>query len=200
MYLVLTGLQKRKSMNEWSDPPAKRPRTQMKTVIRQKPEGTSKTTKSGAKKAKKAKMASRPKKTASSSSPTASGDRRRSGRATKVSGYAERPDSDDEAEMLDGVAEWDYEDGDSSDAGDDAESEADESQEGEGSEQEEEEDEPPPRNNGSKPSAPKAKAKPSPIKASVLAQLQRGSRSTRARGGKPARGASEMDVDEDDDE
>lgn len=114
-------------MHEWSDQPAKRPKTQINTVIRQKPDSKAKSAKSSKPGAKKAstKSASRAKKNVSSS-PIAPEDRRRSGRARKVSVYTERADKDDEEEMLDGVAEWDYGDDSPEGSDDDAESEADE--------------------------------------------------------------------------
>lgn len=79
---------------------------QIKATIRSKTEPKVKVTKTTAKKTSKGKTAParRPKEV----SPVALAERRRSGRAHKVSDYKERADSDDEAEMLDGVAEWDY--------------------------------------------------------------------------------------------
>lgn len=179
----------------------------MKTVIRPKPDAKSKTTKTSSKKSTKAKA--RPKRNVSSS-PVAEGDRRRSGRARQVSHYTERPDQDDEEEMLEGVADWKYEDDDDEDDdavdsevsdeedGDDSEVEKSPAEEEEEEQQEEAQDEPSPPRNGRKASAAKPIAKPSPIKSSVLAQLQKGTRSTRARGGRSTRGASDMDVDDDD--
>lgn len=150
-------------------------------------------------------------------------ERRRSGRAHKVSVYTERDDEEDEQEMLEGVAEWDY-GGDSSEAnsgdedsvlsdvpseeqeasgaeeaedeplgGDDAEASAEEAEE-----ESEEEPEPPKSTKRGKAVASKSKstaaAKP-PVKSSVLAQLQSPARSTRLRRG--AKDASDMDVDTD---
>ncbi|KAI0114976.1 armadillo-type protein [Daldinia grandis] len=61
---------------------------------------------------KSAKSSSKSKKAASSSSPAAdSADRRRSGRSKKNSSYIERDSSEDDEDMLAGVAEWDYYDG-----------------------------------------------------------------------------------------
>ncbi|KAI1771370.1 armadillo-type protein [Hypoxylon cercidicola] len=58
---------------------------------------------------KSTKASSRSKKaTAPSSSPIDSADRRRSGRSKKNSSYIERDSSEDDEDMLEGVAEWDY--------------------------------------------------------------------------------------------
>ncbi|KAH8673723.1 armadillo-type protein [Xylariales sp. PMI_506] len=55
---------------------------------------------------------SKARKSATSASPTVDeGDRRRSGRAKKSSTYIERDSSEDDEDMLDGVAKWDYYDG-----------------------------------------------------------------------------------------
>ncbi|KAI0386243.1 armadillo-type protein [Hypomontagnella monticulosa] len=57
----------------------------------------------------KTSKASRSKKAARSSSPAMdSADRRRSGRSKKNSSYIERDSSEDDEDMLEGVAEWDY--------------------------------------------------------------------------------------------
>ncbi|KAI2785305.1 armadillo-type protein [Daldinia loculata] len=75
---------------------------------------TPKVTKSSSKRpaVKSAKSSSKSKKAAASSSPAAdSADRRRSGRSKKNSSYIERDSSEDDEDMLAGVAEWDYYDG-----------------------------------------------------------------------------------------
>ncbi|KAK7425391.1 Sister chromatid cohesion protein pds5 [Neonectria magnoliae] len=214
---------KRKSMNERNEPPAKRARTQIKTVIREKRAGKSKTA--------KAKKSSRPKKSRPSkdtSSPPA-GERRRSGRAHKVSIYTERDDEEDEEEMLEGVAEWEYENNKNSerhperhsDKGSDQDSELsdvpsdeDEANDGDNDEngaesaddapakddekapESEEEEEPEPlKSNGRKTAASEDKIVKPAIKSSALAEKQRSSRPTRSR-----RGKDEMDVDSDSDE
>ncbi|OTA99180.1 hypothetical protein M426DRAFT_325376 [Hypoxylon sp. CI-4A] len=71
---------------------------------------TPKAAKASSKKAaKSSKASSKPKKPARSSSPvTDSVDRRRSGRSKKNSTYIERDSSEDDEDMLEGVAEWDY--------------------------------------------------------------------------------------------
>lgn len=198
-------------MGEWNEPPAKRAKTQIKTVIRERPEPRPKAAKAGAKKASKPKAASRPKKQAASSSVPAS-ERRRSGRSHKVSDYKERDDAADEEEMLDGVAEWEYgNDADSSDAdrdpeaSDDASDEeaaAEDGEDGEGDEDDEgsaeEEEEPAPSGrNSQKASAAKARVKPT-VKASVLAQLEKSKKATQTRGRRGAKDSLEMDVDDDD--
>lgn len=102
------------------------------------------------------KKAARPKKRESPAPEP--GERRRSGRSRAVSDYKERADEDDEEEMLDGVAEWDY--GNDDDSGSSGQEEQ--------SEEEESEEEQP---------AKSARAKPA-VKAGVLAQSRRGKRST----------------------
>ncbi|KAF4980587.1 hypothetical protein FZEAL_3440 [Fusarium zealandicum] len=208
---ALDRKKKRKPTSERQDPPAKRARTQIKTVIREKRKP----------KTPKAKKASKPKKSRPSRESPPPSERRRSGRAHRVSVYTEREDDEDEAEMLEGVAEWEYgkkgsEDeneagsGDESELSDapseegepkesDAESHKDEPEkdEEEPPELEEDEDEPepepePPKSNG-RTSKGKAAAKPA-IKASVLAEVKRPARSTRSRRGKET---PEMDVDSD---
>ncbi|POR37911.1 Sister chromatid cohesion protein pds5 [Tolypocladium paradoxum] len=185
---------KRKSVSEWNEPPAKRAKTQIKTVIRERSEPKPKAAKAGAKKVSKPKAASRPKKQAAASSVPAS-ERRRSGRAHKVSDYKERDDAADEEEMLDGVAEWEYDnDGDSSEAdrdpqaSDDASDEeaaADDDEDDEGSAEEDEEPAPSGRN-GQKASAAKARTKTAVSK-----------KATQTRGRRGAKDEFEMDVEDD---
>ncbi|PHH75271.1 hypothetical protein CDD82_4519 [Ophiocordyceps australis] len=107
---------KRKSINDAADPSAKRTKTQAKTTAREKGQGKAAAGKVTPRKKKptKAKAVSRSKKLPASSPVLPDSERRRSSRAHKVSDYKERDDADDEEEMLDGVAEWDYmdEDGD----------------------------------------------------------------------------------------
>lgn len=211
---ILTEIdQKRKSIHEHGDPPAKRPRTQVKTVIREKSKANSSKISSSKKKSAKPKKAPKPKKHKKEDE-VAPSERRRSSRAHKVSDYKERADEDDEEEMLEGVAEWHYgeENSDVEESGsdegselsdddeddDDAESvdegeEAEEEAEGEG--EEEHEEEAPAKRKGSKvASSPKGKASAS-VKASVLAKLDRTSRA-RGRGGRATRDDSDMEVDE----
>lgn len=171
--------QKRKSMSEPGEPAAKRSRTQIKAVIREKA-----VPKPKAKKAKQVKAA-RPKKQRDSPAPEP-GDRRRSSRVTKTSDYKERDDKDDEDEMLDGVAEWKYGAGDDSDEEEDSD-EVESGDEGEEDEEEEEEEE------EEKPAARNGRriqmAKPA-IKASVLASVRKGGRSKRSSRG------DDMDTDD----
>ncbi|KAH6897019.1 armadillo-type protein [Thelonectria olida] len=196
---ALDRKKKRKSMGERHDPPAKRSRTQIKTVIREKREG---------KKARaRAKKPAKPRRPRGDSPPPS--ERRRSGRSHKVSIYTERDDEEDEEEMLQGVAEWEYEkDGDDDDDSDqeselsDAPSDEEEpGEEASGTEQGDEEpvkdveeasgsddEEPEPsRSNGRKASASRAKAAKPVAKATA-----RSSRSTRLRRGR------EDDVEMDD--
>lgn len=203
-------------MSERQDPPAKRARTQSKAASREKKPKTPK--------AKKVSKSRKPRPSRDSPPPS---ERRRSGRAHKVSIYTERDDDEDEAEMLEGVAEWQYEgdsngSGDDSEAGSDAEPElsdapSEKQAEESGAESDKEEpekeddddnetpemevDEPePPKSNGRKTatlaSRTKAAAKPA-VKASVLTETKRPTRSTRSRRGKES---AEMDVDDDEEE
>jgi sister-chromatid-cohesion protein PDS5 len=198
-------------MSERQDPPAKRVRTQSKAASREKKPKTPK--------AKKVSKSRKPRPSRDSPPPS---ERRRSGRAHKVSVYTERDDDEDEAEMLEGVASWQYEgdsSGDDNEAGSDAESElsdapSEEQAEESGAESDKEEpekeddddnktpemevDEPePPKSNGRKTatlaSRTKTTAKPA-VKASVLTEAKRPTRSTRSRRGKES---AEMDVDDD---
>ncbi|KAF5026647.1 hypothetical protein F66182_1273 [Fusarium sp. NRRL 66182] len=188
---------KRKSMGEKQDPPAKRARTQIKTVIREKREPKPKTP--------KAKKVSKPKKPRPSRESPPPSERRRSGRAHKVSIYTERDDEEDEEEMLEGVAEWEYEKGEGSDAsetgsGDDGsglsdappeEEEADVGDEDSGNDEspEVEEDKPKPPNSSGKKVVPKPA-----IKASVIAGAKWPTRASRSRRGQ---NTEDMDVDAD---
>lgn len=186
-------------MSEWGDPPAKRARTQIKAVIRERGESKAKAAKAGKKKAAAKPRTARPKKQAAASM-VPEPERRRSGRSHKASNYKERDDRDDEEEMLDGVAEWTYEDEGGSSDETDRDPDA-----GEGSEDEEEAadgtdesaDEAPAssRRNGQK-----TRARPAAVRASALAQLDKGKRPAagRARGRRAARGSSDMDEDDDD--
>lgn len=202
-------LQKRKSIHELADHPAKKPKTQMKTVIRGKPGSKLKSTKAPGKKSAKPKAAPKIKK-AKSDIPES--ERRRSGRSHNISTYTERGDEEDEEEMLEGVAEWEYgnekEDDDNEDASEPEESgnednsdasepENDEAEDAAEEENEESEPEQPqPKSNGRKLAAPKGKGKAAPaVKASALATARTSTRSTRRR---PTKGASDMDVDDDD--
>ncbi|KAM4054732.1 sister chromatid cohesion protein pds5 [Hirsutella rhossiliensis] len=116
----------------------------------------------------------------------------------------ERDDADDEEEMLDGVAVWDYEkDGDSSsDQGEPAASDEGSEEEGGGEDsnnESEEESATASRRNGQKEAKAKAKEKPSAAKTSMGDQLETSKRGSRARRRGTARDSSEMEVDDDDD-
>jgi sister-chromatid-cohesion protein PDS5 len=106
--------------------------------------------------------------------------------------YKERDDAEDETEMLDGVAEWDY-------GADDSElSEADSGSEEENDEEKSDAEEPSQGESDdedTRPARPKAA-----VKAKVLAGVQRGSTSARGRGSRAAQADSDMDVDDDDDD
>ena len=181
-------------MNEWGDPPAKRARTQIKAVIREK---TSKPASSGSKRRiKKAKTVSKSRKAGRADAPALPlSERRRSGRSHKTATYTEREDAEDEEEMLDGVAEWEYENGSGEEEeGSDQESSeqgsAEEEDESDGEEEEEEKAAPPAKSNGR---AGAKTAKPA-VKSSVLDQLKQGARSSRRRG-KAVDDDSDMDED-----
>ncbi|KAK2593170.1 Sister chromatid cohesion protein pds5 [Conoideocrella luteorostrata] len=197
---ALDRKKKRKSVNEFGDPPAKRARTQTKAITIREKKSKSKSSKSSSNKSNKMKKA--PKHKIKSSSSITPSERRRSGRAHKVSDYKERDDADDEEEMLEGVAEWDYAEGDSdaeesgsvdsSDQSDeDAESSNDNAEE---LDEEEDEEATPATGNGSK-AAAAPRAKPN-VKASVLAKLDRTAKPSRIRGGRAGKADVEMDVDE----
>ncbi|PNP53620.1 hypothetical protein THARTR1_05744 [Trichoderma harzianum] len=200
---------KRKSIHEAVDHPAKRSKTQLKTVFREKPGPKTKTAKAPGKKSAKPKAVVKAKKSAPS---VPEGERRRSGRAHAISTYAERGDEEDEEEMLEGVAEWDYgneDDEDDEDASEQEESGNEDDNEGsesenaepqaeaeEAAEEEDEESEPEPeqpRSNGKKPAASRGKGKSPAVKAKAK-------RATRPTRGRPPKETSDMDVDDDDDE
>jgi sister-chromatid-cohesion protein PDS5 len=93
-------------MDERHEPPTKK----VKMPIRKdKPAGSSssrpKPPKPAVTSSKKKAKAAKPRK---SSPLDDNAERRRSGRSHKVSKYTERDSSEDDEEMLDGVAEWDY--------------------------------------------------------------------------------------------
>ncbi|KAM7220742.1 Armadillo-type fold [Rhypophila decipiens] len=109
VFRALDRKKKRKSVDEGaSHPPSKKARA---TAQPKAP----KATKTGA--PKKAAVTPKPKKAATkpkraTSSPVVPDtDRRRSGRSRKSNTYIERDSSEDDEEMLDGVAEWEYEGG-----------------------------------------------------------------------------------------
>ncbi|KAL7946201.1 armadillo-type protein [Trichoderma barbatum] len=202
---------KRKSIHELADHPSKRSKTQMKTVIREKPGPKAKAAKAPSKKSAKPKATPKAKKTGPS---VPEGERRRSGRAHNISTYAERKDEEDEEEMLEGVAEWEYgndDDDDNEDASEQEESgnEDDDGSDSENAEpqaeaeeaaEEDEESEPEPelpKSNGKKPVAVRGKGKSPASKPSAPAMAKRTTRPSR---GRPPKETSDMDVDDDDDE
>ncbi|OTB20344.1 hypothetical protein K445DRAFT_312784 [Daldinia sp. EC12] len=101
---------KRRGADERTDgqPASKKVRTTVpKTAMKSKT--TPKAAKTSKRPIKSAKSSSKSKKATSSASPTTdSADRRRSGRSRKNSSYIERDSSEDDEDMLEGVAEWDY--------------------------------------------------------------------------------------------
>ncbi|CEI39015.1 hypothetical protein FVEN_g10094 [Fusarium venenatum] len=194
---ALDRKKKRKSMGEKQDPPSKRARTQIKTVIREKREPRTP-------KAKKATKSKKPRPVKDSPPPS---ERRRSGRAHKVSIYTEREDEEDEEEMLEGVAEWDYGDDKESESGSGGEeselSDAPETEETADNDNESNNEDPPapeedepeqPKSNGRGSAAtPKSKAAARPVaKASVSNEAKRPTRATRSRRDKST---EDMDVD-----
>ncbi|KFA76707.1 hypothetical protein S40288_08105 [Stachybotrys chartarum IBT 40288] len=183
---------KRKSVHDFGEPPAKKTRTQSAAGSREKNES-----KPRAKSGKAVKMRPPPRPKKAGASPADNAERRRSGRAHKTPTYKERDDEDDEAEMMDGVAEWDYGEDDESNEESGGEDESDaEHQSGAGSE----EDEPVEKANSRSTAKGRAKQPVSPaVKASLLSRGNRSSRLAQARA-KPARDSSDMEVDDDDDE
>jgi sister-chromatid-cohesion protein PDS5 len=187
-------------MGEKQDPPSKRARTQIKTVIREKREPKLKTPKT--------KKASRPKKSRPVKDSPPPSERRRSGRAHKVSVYTERDEEEDEEEMLAGVTKWKYGDDSESDSqAQGSESELSDAPEDDGeaagsdkgsdnegaSELEEDEPKQPESNGQDTTGTPKGKAAPKPAaKASAPSETRRPARATRSRRGKDA---EDMDID-----
>ena len=188
--------QKRKSIHEHAEPPAKRAKTQIKTVIREK----STKPKTSSKKSVKPRKESKPKKQReSASSAVPASERRRSSRAHKASDYKERDDAEDEEEMLEGVAAWDYgnDDSDSVESGSNDHSELSDNESGSeldeddaAGDEEEEEEVPVAKRNGAK--RPAAKAS---VKASVLAKVDRTARTSQRR--RRSTKDEEMEMDED---
>ncbi|KAK3902778.1 armadillo-type protein [Staphylotrichum tortipilum] len=124
----------------------------------------------------KPKKEAKPKKSAASRREVPDSERRRSGRAQNINqSYMERDSDDDDEEMLDGVAEWEYEGEERSGSeGSEAEASGEEAEES-GSEKEEESAEeesekeaaspPPPARGGRKVLATRTRAKPAPAPA-----------------------------------
>lgn len=125
---ILTSLQKRKSVEDGGQPPAKKAKAPSKPAQPKMPKTGKQTTIK--KTAGKAKTSAKPKKARASSPAIPESERRRSGRASarKSAAYAERNDDEDDEEMLEGVAEWEYDDDEKEDeeGGSDAEEEVDE--------------------------------------------------------------------------
>ncbi|KAK0629770.1 armadillo-type protein [Bombardia bombarda] len=106
-------MNKRKSVDDRhhdAHPPSKRSRVQPRTAQPKEPKAPKPVSRRTVA-AKVKKSAAKPK-AARSSSPVNDADRRRSGRSRKSHTYIERDSSEDDEEMLDGVAEWEYENGD----------------------------------------------------------------------------------------
>lgn len=108
----IIGAQKRKNADERAEghPAQKKAKVaQLKSAAKPKTVAVkaTKSTKKTTTKSSKSREKSR--KAATSSSPAVdSADRRRSGRTRKSSTYIERDDSEDDDDMLEGVAEWEY--------------------------------------------------------------------------------------------
>ncbi|PTB67424.1 hypothetical protein BBK36DRAFT_1135018 [Trichoderma citrinoviride] len=184
---------KRKSLHETTDHPAKRSKTQMKTVIREKPGPKAKSAKAPGRKIAKPKAAPKAKKAAPS---VPEGERRRSGRAHAISTYTERGDEEDEEEMLEGVAEWEYGNDDEDDEEASEQEESGNEDEDDGSESDKAEPEAEAEEAAAATTTTtKGKGKTPAVKASVLSKAKRPARATR---GRPSKDASDMDVDDDD--
>ncbi|KAK7735323.1 Sister chromatid cohesion protein pds5 [Cytospora paraplurivora] len=120
---TLDRKKKRKSGDDGGHPPAKKARAPSKPAQPRLPKSAKQTT---IKKAvSKAKAQAKQKKPRASSPAIPESERRRSGRASarKSAAYAERDDDEDDEEMLEGVAEWEYGNGedDADEGGSDAE-------------------------------------------------------------------------------
>ncbi|KAI1881581.1 hypothetical protein JX265_000407 [Neoarthrinium moseri] len=98
---------KRKSIDERGDgrPVQKKVRT---SLSRAAPKAKTDKSTNAKRPAVKAKASAKPRKPARSSPLPESGDRRRSGRTRQDSSYIERDSSDDDDDMLEGVAKWQY--------------------------------------------------------------------------------------------
>ncbi|KAI0393967.1 armadillo-type protein [Xylariaceae sp. FL0594] len=100
---------KRKSVDEGSEGQPVQKKTKAPAQKSASGSKTPKAKPSSKRSAGKAKSSPRTKKARTSSSPApGSADRRRSGRNRKNSSYIERDDSEDDDDMLEGVAEWKY--------------------------------------------------------------------------------------------
>lgn len=130
---TLDRKKKRKSMDDGGQPPAKKARAPSRPAQPRAPKAPKQTTIK--KTAAKAKAPAKAKKSRASSPAIPESERRRSGRASarKSAAYAERNDDEDDEEMLEGVAEWEYDGAEEEDEeeGSDAE-EAEEEAEEEG--------------------------------------------------------------------
>lgn len=156
----ILALQKRKSMDDRGDGQTQkrvkiaRPKGASKTKIKMTPKAAAK------KRAAKAK-ASRAKRFDASSSPGLdSADRRRSGRSRGDTSYMERDSSEDEDDMLEGVAEWQYYDSDGKLIDEDSDEEGDEDksdEEGPAEDAMDEDDEEEPASKGKKKDSKKSK-------------------------------------------
>lgn len=102
----IIGTQKRKGADERADgQPAQK---KVRTTVAKPTARVRSTAKAKTPSKKSATKASRSKKATASSPTMDSADRRRSGRSKKNSSYIERDSSEDDEDMLAGVAEWDY--------------------------------------------------------------------------------------------
>ncbi|KAK3940518.1 putative sister chromatid cohesion protein [Diplogelasinospora grovesii] len=138
-----------------------------------------KTAASSSAKAKKTAAATTPKrkkKEATSSSPVDDANRRRSGRARRTNtSYIERDDDEDDEEMLDGVAQWDYEgnsdEDEDEDMHDESSAEEPETADGDKEDAESEVEDKGAHENGAKPKATPAKK---PTKKTTAAKEKNG--------------------------
>ncbi|KAI1810754.1 armadillo-type protein [Poronia punctata] len=110
---LLRSLDKKKKRKSMDERPEGQPAQKRAKAPAQKTGSKSRTVKSAKtssnRASSKAKASARAKKSMPSSSPgQESADRRRSGRSRKNSSYIEREDSDDDDEMFEGVAKWQY--------------------------------------------------------------------------------------------
>jgi sister chromatid cohesion protein PDS5 len=183
-------------MLEGSDQPSKKARTQINTVIREKSSAKSRV------KSSKPKTKAAPRQRKYPVPDIDPAERRRSSRTHNVSTYKERDDEDDEAEMMDGVAEWDYLNEDSDDGSEEG-SDCDEdggNVEDDGDEKSGDDDsetEVPRGARGGRASKAKSAGAPA-VKASVLSRKGRAGPSSRSRGKPADQDDSDMEVDDED--
>ncbi|KAH8801476.1 armadillo-type protein [Xylogone sp. PMI_703] len=115
------------------------PRPQLKKVKPERAKGTPKSASAKKERTVKPKTPTRPKKKKDDSEAIPDSERRRSGRSTSRKSYVDRDSSEDDEEMMDGVASWKYEEDDEEDSDEEVgDAESGEGEEANGEEEEQE--------------------------------------------------------------